>query len=229
MRFVSALLAVAVLLPFPAAAEDGAQGTIATTGTGTALVAPDLAVIGLGVETLGATASQAMEGNAAPVEALIETLGEAGIEAEDISTQRLDLNPRYTRPQNQDEAPRIAGYQVSHLLEIRVRDLEALGPVLDRAIRAGANRVNQIRFASSEESAALDDARASAVADATRKARVMAEAAGVTLGPILSIRESGAGGPVPLQMAEMARTTAIPVAPGADSLSVSVSITWEID
>ncbi|MEL6477009.1 MAG: SIMPL domain-containing protein [Pseudomonadota bacterium] len=221
------LAALAVLLPFWAAAEDAA-GTISTTGVGTALVAPDMAVIGLGVVTFGPNAAETMAANTTPVSRLIATLTEAGVAAEDIATERLDLQPRYARQETRDEVPRIIGYQVSNLLQVRVRALDTLGAVLDRAIRAGANRVNQIRFASSAESVALDTARADAVRDARRKAEVMAEAAGISLGAILQIREAGASGPRPMEMAEMARA-AVPVAPGAESLSVSVSITWRID
>jgi hypothetical protein len=74
----------------------------------------------------------------------------------------------------------------------------------------------------------LEKARAQAIADARARAETYAKAAGVSLGPILSISEGG--GPVPprpmYRMAAMAADTQI--APGEQSITADVSVVWEI-
>jgi uncharacterized protein YggE len=115
-------------------------------------------------------------------------------------------------------------------VSVRLDDVAKLGATLDALVTAGANQLNGINFSIADSSALLAQARQQAVADALVKAQTFAKAAGVTLGPILSISESDNGGPRPLYMAAapMAALRAVPVAPGEESVTASVSITWQI-
>ena len=78
------------------------------------------------------------------------------------------------------------------------------------------------------EAKLLDDARAKAIEDAHRKAEIYARAAGVTLGTPLNISEHGAPGPVPYRKMAAAMADSAPVAPGEETLRVSVSVSYEI-
>ena len=204
---------------------------IAVTGTGQVESAPDMAVITLGVTEQAAQAQEAMRANSDAVARVLKRLYDLGVETRDVQTRDLSLSPVWSnRRSNQETPPEITGYVASNRVVARVRDLSALGRILDAAITDGANDFNGLQFSVAEPKPLADAARAKAVADAADKARQLAEAAGVTLGSVVSITEGG-GGPRPVpRMAEMAMADsgAVPVAAGEVSVSVSVSMVFEI-
>jgi hypothetical protein len=76
----------------------------------------------------------------------------------------------------------------------------------------------------------LTKARTEAIHDATERAQVYAKAAGIALGPILSVSEGGAEMPRPAYSARIAAAPMAPppVAAGEESVSANVSITFAI-
>jgi uncharacterized protein YggE len=230
--FLAFVFAFPLTLPAPLAYAQSAAVQIAqitVTGEGRVDVAPDMAVITLGVTREGRTAAEAMAGNSAQLAQVLANLKAAGIADRDLQTSGLSLNPNWNH-NSSTGAPRIQGYVASNQLSVRVRALETLGAVLDAAVKDGANTLNGVRFAITDPAPLLDEARKRAVADARHKAELLSEAAGVSLGRVLLISESGgAGGPQPqFRMAESMVPDAVPVAEGEVSLSASVSLTWEL-
>lgn len=200
---------------------------VTAQGEGRASVAPDLATVGLGVTTQAPTAAQAMADNAARQTQVIEALKAQGVAAEDLQTQGLSLYPVQT--QAEGKPPTITGYQAQNIVSVRVRDLTRLGPLLDAMVGAGATDVQGVSFSREDDSAALDEARTAAVTDARRRAEVMAAAAGMALGPLVTLAEGGMqNGPVP--MMAMARDSAYggatPVETGQLQLTAQVVGTW---
>ena len=122
---------------------------------------------------------------------------------------------------------------MSNTVTVIVRKIGDLGPLLDKVVQAGSNQINGIGFEVSKPDAALDEARKLATADATRKAKIYAEAMGVGLGRVMSISE-GVNYQPPMPMARSkvmmadAAAAPVPVAAGEQTLSVDVNITWEI-
>ena len=234
--FAALALIVALPLALPAGpaaaqAEAGPTPTLTVSGEGGVRAAPDIATIRIGVETEGETAAEALAANSARAERMIETLKAAGVEARDIQTGQLSVEPRYadmqrTRP---GEAPEVVGYRVFNQVSVTVRDLDALGGVLDRVVSAGANRIDGIGFGLEDDTEKADEARRRAVADAKRRAGVLAEAAGVGLSRILSINEGG-GVVRPMQGMAMMRAEAmdVPVERGEVEVTAHVTIVWEI-
>jgi uncharacterized protein YggE len=112
---------------------------------------------------------------------------------------------------------------------VKIRDVTKVAGIIDTLVGAGANDIGNISFEVTQASKLLDDAREQAVVDARRKAEIYAKATGVTLGSPLSVSEGGA--PVPLFKARMATAPmAAPaaVAPGEETLSVTVNVSWAI-
>ena len=190
--------------------------------------APDMATITLGLTSTGDTAAAAMAENAAGVRAVLANLSAAGIAPRDVQTSGLSLGPNWTAYGSGAEQ-RITGYTAQNMVTVRVRALEGLGGVLDAAVKDGANTLNGLGFGVTEPGPLMDEARRRAVADAARKAAIIAEAAGVRLGRVLSITEGGGGGgmPQPMFRAE-ASMDAVPVAGGEVSFEVSVSMVWAL-
>jgi hypothetical protein len=199
------------------------------SGTGEVAAAPDMATISLGVTTEGMEAAEAMRRNSEAMTAVLAAVAAAGVAERDVQTSALSVSPRWEPPRPNETAPRVSGFVATNIVTVRVRDLDALGGVLDAVLGEGANTLNGLSFGVADDTALRDAARQAAVADAARKARVLAEAAGVTLGPVTEIVEGGGfGGPFPSARMDMAMAEAVPVAPGELSLQATVTMTWTI-
>jgi hypothetical protein len=229
-RILAALaLTSSLALPLPALAEDAVPPMITVTGTGTVEAAPDIATLSIGVTTMGETAAAALSANSAQVDAVMARLTAAGIEARDMQTSNLSLNPNWTgHDGSSTTGPTIAGFVASNMLTVRVRQLDGLGAVLDAAVADGANTLNGLSFGLADPAPVLDEARKEAVADARARAELLATAAGVKLGRVISISDgSMPSGPMPMFRADAA-AMAVPIASGELGLSASVTIFYEI-
>ena len=229
MRMFPAL-ATAIVLALPAAAET-APATIAVTGEGKVDMAPDMAMLSLGVMTQADTAAAALKANSDGLSGALDRLKAAGIEGRDIQTSGLSLHPNIDYSSTGRE-PQVRGYTASNMLTVRLRDLSVLGQTLDAVVTEGANTLNGLSFGLQNPDEATDEARRRAVADAAHKAALYAEAAGVTLGRIVTISEQGNyGGPQPMMMAEarLAKDAgSVPVASGEISIGATISVVYEI-
>lgn len=226
MRSLFTALLLGSVLCSTAVASETARITV--TGEGTVEAKPDLATINLGVTTEGTTAAEAMAANSLQLGAVLEQLRAAGIEERDLQTSGLSLNPNWQQPQG-EMTPRIVGYLAMNQLTVRVRDLKALGSVLDRTIQDGANTFNGLTFGLADPVPALNEARKRAVADAMARAKLLADAAGLALGPVVSITEGGAGIPMPMfRAADAEFSRAVPVAAGEITSSASVTMIFEL-
>jgi uncharacterized protein YggE len=225
----AAVLALPLMLPLALPALADTPATITVTGRGAVEAVPDMAVLSLGVTTSAVTAAEAMAANSAALKAVIDRLTQAGFAERDVQTSNLSLNPNW-EGQGQDGAPlRIASYTASNQVMIRVRDLATLGTVLDAVVTDGANTMNGLSFGLSEPRPAEDAALRAAVEDARAKAELMASAAGVQLGRILSVSEQGGyAPPMPMFRADAMMAEAVPIAPGEISTQASVTIVWEL-
>jgi len=229
MKHRTALAAVALasaLLTAPALAQVIPPAAISVTGEATVSVPPDLAEIDGGVTSEAKTAREASEANNAAMGKVLQALKGAGIEAKDIQTARLSLQPQ-SAP-NRSGPSAIAGYRASNRVTVRVRDVTKVASVIDTLVGAGANEIGGINFVVSQASKLLDEARERAVADARRKAEIYARAAGVTLGAPLSISEEGNAAPVPYRRMAAGMAASAPVAQGEETLAVTVSVSWAI-
>ncbi len=239
----SLLYATLLVLPaFPARAiaeDDTPHPSISVSGVGRISAVPDLAEISVGVQTLRPTAQAALSANTELMVALMATLEQAGIAKKDIQTSNMSVSPQYSQPrpprpgvaQADNEPPQIVGYQVSNTVTLTIRQIDKLGAMLDAVVKAGANQVYGIQFKVDKPEALLDQARAAAVADARRKAELLAKEAGVILGPVRQINESSAEMPRPMfagRAMAMAAAAPVPISAGEQELSVSLSVLFDI-
>ena len=226
------IAAVLLLLPVQmAAAQDARERmrTIAVTGTGSVTAKPEIAEVQIGVQTEARTAASALNSNTAAMNALFATLKNAGVAETDIQTSGFNVSPRYEQPQP-GRPSGIGGYQVSNQVTVKVRELPKLGELLDQVVQSGANAVHGVRFSLAKPDSFADLARKEAMADAKRKAELLAMEGGAKLGRIASISE--AGGPEPrFQEAAVAMRTAgaVPVAPGELTVRAILRVTWLLD
>lgn len=232
LTFLFCALALMPLATLPVAAQQSVStpapmASLTVSAEGRVDAAPDMALVSLGVTTMGKTAAEALAQNNTQVAALLAALETLGIEARDIQTSGLSLNPVFDAPDRNGGRQEITGYQVSNMVTVRVRALDQLGTVLDQMVKEGANQLNGLSFALSEPEPLQDEARARAVAEALRRARLLAAAAGVDLGRIVTISEGGSyQNPQPMFAREAAM--GVPVAGGEVSVEASVTIVFEL-
>ena len=233
----AALLAAAAM---PAAAEAQQAPSITQTIAGTRLDVnatgevtrvPDLAIITAGVVTRSATAGGAIQQAATRMARVREALRQAGIADRDIQTSNISLEPQYTYANNQP--PKLNGYAATNQLSIRFRDIENTGKILDALVAQGANQINGPNLTIDKPEAALDEARAKAVAAARARADLYARSLGMRVARVVSVSESGGSFPVPPPMPMYARAEAAQAADskieaGEQKLQVNLAVTFEL-
>jgi uncharacterized protein YggE len=234
--FISAVLLLALALgacsPTIMAQSAPPVRSMSVNGTGQVYLSPDIAYVNIGVHTEKPTAAEAVSENKDQTQQVIDTLKGAGVEAKDIRTTNFSIwpNTQYG-PDGQQTG---TTYVVDNTVSVTVRKLDGLGDLLDSAVSSGANSVNSIQFDVADKTEALKQARAAAVKDAKAQAQELADAAGVNLGDVQTISfydtmpvpytdtfGKGGGGAV-------AEAAAVPIQPGQLSLTVTVSMTYEI-
>jgi len=231
LLFVGAVALIASEQSRGAPAADAPQRTIVVNGDGEVSAKPDQARVSAGVVTQAPTAAAALTANTTAMNRVFDALKAAGIPDNKIQTANFSVQPQYAGAQpnlNNPEPPRIAGYQVSNQVTVIVDDLMKLGPTLDALVRTGANQLGGIGFTIANPKPFAERARAAAVADAQAKARTLAMAAGVTLGPLLSIQESGGVRPGPVFAVARAAQIGPPIAEGEQMVTVNVTMTYAI-
>lgn len=201
----------------PAHYGDGGQEGIVVSGQGTMSVAPDLALISLGVETTAATVSEANAGAGVAMDAVLAAARASGVKDKDIQTRNFNIYPQYDYVEETLDGRRssrqvLTGYRVSNSANVKLRDLDSVGDVIDAVVTAGGDdvRIDNIRFTVEDTKPLMARLRETAVRDAMSKARHLATLSGVNLGRLIYISE-GSGAPSVSGFAE-SRTFALAAA-----------------
>jgi len=201
-------------------------------GQGRVTAPPDTASVTVGVDVTEATLDAAQAEATRQATAIIDAARSQDIAEDDIQTVNFSVTilREYDNEGNPGE---IQGYQVSNQVNVIMRDIDAVGDVLDAVVAAGANNIYGISFYIEDTTAAASQARIAAVDDARTKADELAAAAGMSVGRVLSISESYAPGPMP-QVFESAAgdmaagRAAAPIQPGTTEVYVDVQMSFEL-
>jgi len=201
--------------------------TVTVTGTGRATVVPDVVRLDLRVGHDAPDVAAALSGASAGITAVGTVVREQGVADVDIRTFDAGVNQRW------DNTGVAVGFTAQQRLAVTVRELEAVGRILESAAAAVGNAllVDQVRLDVSDRSEGLRRARDAAFAEARAKAEQYAALADASLGAVLGVAEAGAapvgGG---FKLAAMARDSAggMPVEGGDLELATSVTVTWEL-
>ncbi len=208
----------------------GLPSGIVVTGEGRITVQPDIAQITLGVEVTNVSASAALQDAASQMGSVVSKLKQQGIADKDIRTVSYNLTPEYDYSNR--SSPTLKDYRATNLVSVTVRDITKVGPVIDAVGGAGATRIQGISFSVSDPTAAANQGRDEAMKNAKAKADQLAKDAGVTLGPPISIQETGGtpSAPVPMAPAVAASGAVVqtPISPGTQEVQVSVTVVYSI-
>ena len=179
--FATVLSAAFISLP-AFAADEARPRTVSVSGTGEVAAEPDLAQVTLGVEARRPALAEARSEVSATVERVLALCKSLGIDPKRVNATRVQIQPEYSW--NEKDRKRVLlGYLVSRQVQVELRDLELLGTLLERAVDAGVNQVNDPVLDSSRRKDLERDALVKAVEDARLNADTLARAAGASLGP----------------------------------------------
>lgn len=214
--------------------------TLVVSGEARTQAAPDMATLRLGAIVQAEEATAAQEQVSRIMEEAIEAVKALGVAEERIRTADLALYPVYTGPpprpldgrEGGEEEPRIVGFRATNTLAVEMEDLEKIGDVIDAAVEAGANQLQGVEFELRNDLEARSEALRRATRIARAKAEVMAEAAGMSLGDLVEIRESGIHirPPEPMYGARMAmeQAASTPVQPGQLTVTADVTLVYRL-
>lgn len=204
------------------------KNTISVRGEGKVYTKPDIAVVSLSVVTEGKDITGVQEENAEKMNDVIKFLKEFGVEEKDIKTTNYRLYPRYNYKDRR--IPQIIGYEITQTLEVKIRNLEKIGEILERSVSAGVNQVSSLRFSVDNDEELTEQARALAIKDAKQKAKNLASQLGVRLIKISGFDEGGGFYPIYRDLTGIGGGGEAPeIQIGENEIVVSVTLIYEID
>jgi uncharacterized protein YggE len=237
MRNIVKLAVATILLASPAIAENPPR-QITVTGEGSVSVMPDLAMLNIGVSHRAKTAEEAVAMIAEDMTSVMAKLASIGVAETDIETTDVSLNPFYEeQEQTYDgdrehrEPPKLLGYVSRVAVNVRLKEIDRTGAIIDLVVEDGANTIGGLWFRTSDPARATNEARRQAVADGRARAELYAEAAGVTLGRLVSLSEEDGYFEQPIVIQDMVEgggATTIPITPNEISSRASVVMVYEI-
>lgn len=205
--------------------------TVSFSGRGSVVAKPDIAIIDITILTEANTSKAAQDDNSRKSQEVVSYLEDQGIKDKDIKTSGYNINPRYTYPRG--GAPVITGYQVRQSINVKIRDLDSVGGILEGVVSAGANQVSGVNLTIDDQGALQEEARAKAIADAKEKAQSLEKQLGISLGRIINFSEGNRGGTPVFRTLEASAASAdgviepsIPI--GENEIVSNVTLTWQI-
>lgn len=216
--------------PSYAAIDEQSLKQITVQGTGTVSASPDWSIIRIGAEKEAKSVEEAQSLVAEIMSAVQNALIKQGVKEEHIRTVDYSVHPNYRY--DNEGGRQLIGYVVRHILNVEYGAIDKIGPLIDHATKAGANRVDQIQFTIKEDQALEKEALEKAVTHARNKAETLAQAEGKRIVSVHQIIESGASTGVPympmmaLESADSAKTS---IAPGQIDKSKTIEVTYIIE
>lgn len=214
---------------------DRSETLLSVSATGEAETRPDMAVFEAGIETFGSTGKAASSANAEKIGALVDALKAAGVPAKDIQTRSVGIA-------RIDWGPRKGQYQANNVVSVTVRAIDKADAAVTAATEAGANIMSGPQLRMSNPEAAANTAYGNAFKAAEARANAYAEAAGMEISRVLTIRDGGGaqgdrylpGAPPPpvmtsIEVAEQAASGGSGVIqPGQTRSTVSVQVDFAL-
>lgn len=223
---VTTALAGSLAFAKPAAATAGGN-SVSVSGTAQVTIKPDVAYATFGTQTSDADAAKARTANDALMKKVLDAVKAQGVDEKDIKTVDFAINPRYDA-----NGTAVTGYEVVNSIQVKVKNLDKLGAIMDAALAAGANNAGNLYFDVENREDAYNQAVVKAIENAKQRAETLAKSAGRTLGAVSAVSETGGYSPYPMfatrDAAMAAGAGSVPVSSGEMQISASVSITYEL-
>jgi uncharacterized protein len=216
-----AVLALLLLAPTAVAQER----TIGVTGTSTQRVPNDTASVGLSVSKERRTRAAALRVVSVRLRQVIAAVQAIpGVGAGDVTTGRISLR-KLTRGER-------TVYRASEGISVILHQPEQAGELIDAAVAAGATGTRGPSFFPGNPDAAFDGVLVAAFDQAKAKATALAQRAGATLGPAISIEEGTESTPPEFDTAAAkgprSAAPSPPVKPGNSTVTATVRVVFAL-
>ena len=210
---------------------------VSVSGEGKAYIKPDVALMNLGISNEGAKSEDVVKENNDKMNAVIAAMKALGVEEKDIKTTNYNLSPKNNW--TEEKGSFIDGYSLNQTVQLKIRNFDKIGEVLQKATELGANTIDQVQFTVEDPEKVKGEAMKEAVTKAKEKAQNIANASGLKLGKMVSIYEnsSSGGNPVPSYAtmeskgmggsADMAIVSP-DIQPGQQEIIVTMSLTYRL-
>lgn len=209
--------------------------TLSANGTVEKMVAPDQAEIYLAVETLDKSATVSQEQNATTSEAVRKALKLAGVYDAQIETTSYTVQ-EYYEWDNYTQKSVSKGYKTTNAIKVTTDDIALTGKIVDAAVKAGANNVNNISFTLSKEK--QETVKQEALIDAAKmaktKAQNIAAGLGIELGEVKTVSENynyylpNYRNYEYATSSDSAGKVSTPISPSDVSINATVNVTYEL-
>jgi uncharacterized protein YggE len=230
MRGMKILVTLAVVVALLAGGADAAThaassstSTVTVTGNGTVTAVPDQASFSFTVQTKAATAAAALARNGNDTKAVIAAVEAAGVPEASIQTAQVSLDPVVS-----NDGTSIVAYTAFDTITVTKLAIAKAGSIVDAAVGAGATDVSGPSLELSAQDALYNKALKDAVANAKSKAQALADAAGRSLGEVVSIVEGGGAVPVPFPVGAT-KDASTPIEPGTQDVQATVTVTYALN
>ncbi|MGE2817602.1 SIMPL domain-containing protein [Mycobacterium heidelbergense] len=200
---------------------------VTVLGSGQVQGVPDTLTADVGIEFTAPDVTAAMNQTNDRQQAVISALVGAGLDRKDISTTTVTLDPQYS-----GGTATITGYRATNAIRVKIHPTDAASRMLALIVNTGgdATRISSVSYSIADDSQLVKDARARAFNDAKNRADQYAQLSGLRLGRVLSISEAPGGAPTPGGPPAPPRSmAAVPLEPGQQTVSFSVTAVWELD
>ncbi len=215
--------------------DQSVRDTITVKGEAELEIVPDVASLSFGVIVEAKTVEVAQKEGNEKMATIISELKKEDVKGNDLKTNNYSIYPKYNYNRKTGERS-LAGYEVTQNLQVKVRDFDKIGSVIQLASDAGANQVGSLNFMIDDEISARAEARGEAIKNAKAKAKILAKQLGIKLGDIVSFYESGASRPyydygtkVNSMSIDEESLMAPSIELGTNEVSISVELVYEIN
>ncbi|NMH28829.1 SIMPL domain-containing protein [Flavobacterium silvaticum] len=157
---------------------------INVAGQGKVKVTPDQVTISIGIETIGANATDVKKQNDTETEKVVQYLKKANLQKGDVQTQRVSLQPNY------DYQKKKYSYRASQTIQVILRDLNRYDEIMGGLTESGINLINNVEFQSSKIEQSKSEARKLAMQDAKNKAQDYVSVLNQKVGKAITISDN---------------------------------------
>jgi uncharacterized protein YggE len=217
---------------------------ISVSGEGEVFAVPDVATVSFSVVQTQKDVQTAQRMATEQMDKVLERIKSLDIEDKDIKTVGYNVYPRYEYTQEICSAiyptvcppgrQVITGYEVSHHIELKIRDTNKSGEVLGALGELGVANLSSLSFTIDDEKSLLREARQMAIENAKDKAKELAKDLDVRLVRIVNFSESDYPTPIYFRAesaasgmgGDFAGTPSVPE--GENRIVSNVTITYEI-
>ena len=199
---------------------------VTVVGSGQVQGVPDTLTADVGIEFTAPDVTVAMNQTNDRQQAVISALTGAGVDRKDISTTEVSLQPQYD-----SSGGTITGYRADNSIRVKIHPADSASHVLAVIVGAGgdATRIHSVSYSIADDSQLVKDARTRAFQDAKNRAEQYAQLSGLKLDKIISISEpSGGAATTPPAPPRSGMQAAVPLEPGQQTVSFSVTAVWQL-